>query len=45
MVVRVRGDPQALLSALAAAQITDVSITEPTLEEVFLDYYRDGDSQ
>ncbi len=45
MVVRVRGDAQALLAALSAAQITDVSITEPTLEEVFLDYYRDGGSQ
>ena len=45
MVVRVRGDAQALLSALAAAQITDVSITEPSLEEVFLDFYRDGGSQ
>ena len=45
MIVRVRGDARALLAALAAAQITDVSITEPTLEEVFLDYYRDGDSQ
>ncbi|HEY5638696.1 MAG TPA: ABC transporter ATP-binding protein, partial [Dehalococcoidia bacterium] len=45
MVVRVRGDARALLSALSAAHVTDVSITEPTLEEVFLDYYRDGDSQ
>jgi len=45
MVVRVRGDARALLAALAAAQVTDVSITEPSLEEVFLDYYRDGDQQ
>ncbi len=45
MVVRVRGDAKALLVALAAAQVTDVSIVEPSLEEVFLDYYRDGDSQ
>jgi ABC-2 type transport system ATP-binding protein len=45
MVVRVRGDVQALLATLAAAQVTDVSITEPSLEEVFLDYYRDGDQQ
>ena len=45
MVVRVRGDARALLATLAAAQITDVSITEPTLEEVFLDYYRDGERQ
>ncbi len=45
MVVRVRGDARELLAALAAAQITDVSIVEPSLEEVFLDFYRDGDSQ
>lgn len=45
MVVRVRGDARALLSALAAARITDVSITEPSLEDVFLDYYRDGAPQ
>lgn len=45
MVVRVRGDANALLSALVAAQITDVSITEPSLEDVFLDYYRDGGAQ
>jgi ABC-2 type transport system ATP-binding protein len=45
MVVHVRADAHALLSALAAAQITDVSITEPTLEEVFLDYYQDGAPQ
>jgi ABC-2 type transport system ATP-binding protein len=37
---RVRGDPARLLSALSHASITDVSITEPSLEEVFLDYYR-----
>ncbi|RLC58159.1 MAG: ABC transporter ATP-binding protein [Chloroflexi bacterium] len=44
MVVRVRGDARELLSVLAAAQITDVSIMEPSLEEVFLEYYRDGGS-
>jgi len=45
MVVRVRGDARELLSVLAAAQVTDVSIMEPSLEEVFLDFYRDGDSR
>ncbi len=45
MVVRVRGDARELLSVLAAAQITDVSIMEPSLEEVFLEYYRDEGSQ
>ena len=40
MTLRVRGDVNDLLRALAAADLTDVSIAEPTLEEVFLDYYR-----
>ena len=42
MTLRVRGEAQRLLQALAAAQITDVTITEPSLEEVFLDFYRGG---
>jgi ABC-2 type transport system ATP-binding protein len=42
MTFRVRGEAQSLLRALAAAQITDVAITEPSLEEVFLDFYRGG---
>lgn len=41
---RVRGEARRILEALAAANVTDVTITEPSLEEVFLDYYRGGDS-
>jgi ABC-2 type transport system ATP-binding protein len=44
MTLRVRAEPGTLLRALAALDLTDVTITEPTLEEVFLDYYRDGGS-
>ena len=33
------GDPGQLLNALAALPVTDVSISEPDLEEVFLHYY------
>jgi ABC-2 type transport system ATP-binding protein len=36
---RVRAAPAQLLRVLSAANITDVTITEPSLEEVFLDYY------
>lgn len=39
---RVRAEPAHLLEALSRASITDVTITEPSLEEVFLDYYRAG---
>jgi ABC-2 type transport system ATP-binding protein len=41
---RVRGDIGLLLSRLAACQIEDLTITEPSLEEVFLDYYRESAS-
>ena len=44
MTFRVRGDSRQLLRALAASNVTDVSITEPSLEEVFLDYYRSGET-
>lgn len=40
---RVRGDVASLLKRLSESQIEDLTITEPTLEEVFLDYYRGGD--
>lgn len=43
MTFRVRGDPGALLRALARVDITDVAITEPSLEDVFLEYYRGGE--
>lgn len=39
---RVRADPVQLLQVLSHANITDLTITEPSLEEVFLDYYREG---
>ena len=42
MTFRVKGDPSALLRVLAGLEITDVSITEPSLEDVFLEYYRGG---
>jgi ABC-2 type transport system ATP-binding protein len=37
------GDCNALLAALAARHLSDVNITEPSLEEIFMHYYRDGD--
>jgi ABC-2 type transport system ATP-binding protein len=37
---RVRAEPAQLLEVLSRANITDLTITEPSLEEVFLDYYR-----
>lgn len=36
------GDMQALLCVIAKGTITDISITEPDLEEVFLHYYEEG---
>ncbi|MEU4243613.1 ABC transporter ATP-binding protein [Actinoplanes sp. NPDC026619] len=33
------GPPAAALRALAAAEVTAVSVREPSLEEIFLDYY------
>lgn len=37
------GRPKELLSMLAALPLTDVSITEPDLEEIFMHYYREED--
>lgn len=37
------GDCNSLLDALAGLDLADVSITEPTLEEVFMHYYQPGD--
>jgi ABC-2 type transport system ATP-binding protein len=42
MTLRVRGEAGALLRTLAQLDVTDISISEPSLEDVFLDYYRDG---
>lgn len=42
MTFRVRADASKLLQALAGANLTDVTITEPTLEEVFLGFYKDN---
>lgn len=36
------GSPEVLLNALAALPLTDVTITEPDLEEIFMHYYREG---
>ena len=33
------GDVQALLTALASMSVTDISITDPELDEVFMNYY------
>lgn len=35
------GESSALLSALAPLPITDISITEPDLEEIFMHYYKE----
>jgi len=37
-----RGDVAALLAALAAAPIDDVTIEDASLEDIFLGYYRDA---
>lgn len=37
------GDCNVLLSSLAARHLSDVNITEPSLEEIFMHYYQDGD--
>lgn len=39
---RARGDVPALLTRLTAWPLADLTISEPSLEEVFLDYYREG---
>ena len=36
------GDMAPLLTALAAGHITDLSVAEPDLEEIFLHYYTEG---
>ena len=36
------GEPRELLNALAPLPITDVSITEPDLEEIFMHYYKEN---
>lgn len=40
MTFRVRGEIGVLLTRLSRCGIEDLTITEPSLEEVFLDYYR-----
>ena len=35
------GDIKELLRILAAGQVTDISIAEPDLEEIFMHYYQD----
>lgn len=37
------GSPEVLLNALSALPLTDVTITEPDLEEIFMHYYRGGE--
>ena len=37
------GEPRELLNALAPLPITDISITEPDLEEIFMHYYKEND--
>lgn len=38
------GEPNKLLKALAPLPITDISITEPDLEEIFMHYYAEGEN-
>ena len=37
------GDVKALLSALSATALTDVNISDPELDEIFMNYYVKGD--
>jgi len=39
------GDMNQLLQTLAKGRITDLSVTEPDLEEIFLHYYEEGGKQ
>jgi ABC-2 type transport system ATP-binding protein len=39
----VRGDFQPFLSALDGARVTNLVSREPSLEEFFLEYYREGE--
>lgn len=39
------GESHALLNALAPLPITDVSITEPDLEEIFMHYYKENKNE
>ncbi|MEU4624846.1 ABC transporter ATP-binding protein [Actinoplanes sp. NPDC023801] len=39
------GPPSAALQALAAADITGLAVREPSLEEIFLDYYGTGSTR
>ena len=39
--LRHRGPPGALLAAIAARDVVDLDIREPSLEELFLTYYGD----
>ncbi|HLJ67093.1 MAG TPA: ABC transporter ATP-binding protein [Chloroflexota bacterium] len=41
----VRGSFEPLLEALAGSEVTNLTSHEPSLEEVFLTYYRDGASE
>lgn len=38
------GEPRELLNALAPLPITDISITEPDLEEIFMHYYKENEN-
>ena len=38
------GEPRELLNTLAPLQITDVNITEPDLEEIFMHYYKENEN-
>jgi ABC-2 type transport system ATP-binding protein len=40
-----QGNPKTLLSVLNTMDITDLTITEPSLEEIFLHYYSEGGIQ
>ena len=39
---RFAGDLDRIVKALAAEHVVDLEVTHPSLEEVFLTYYRDG---
>ena len=39
------GDIKHLLQNLAGGDITDLSVAEPDLEEIFMHYYEDGGEQ
>jgi ABC-2 type transport system ATP-binding protein len=42
---RIRGSVDRLIKTLAGDEVVDLELTRPSLDELFLDYYREGDAR